>query len=58
MVYIVLVSLMWPSNKLHFFTSTFIINFGQELSAKAEYFVSLVNIVTDIFCIQVQTLTL
>ena len=38
---------------LCFFTGTFIINFEEEFTAKAEYFVLFANIVIDTFCTQI-----
>ena len=43
---------------LYFFTNTFMTNFEQEFTAKAEYLALFVNIVIDNFCTRIQTLTL
>ena len=43
---------------LYFFTNTFMTNFEQEFTAKAEYLALFVNIVIDNFCTQIQTPTL
>ena len=43
---------------LYFFTNTFMTNFEQEFTAKAEYLALFVNIVIGIFCTRIQALAL
>ena len=59
MVYIILVSFSVNFEQmLYIFTSVIITNFEQVVTAKAKCFVSIVNIVIDSFCTQIQTITL